>query len=60
MRSTVVTSDDVSELAYGVVKGGKAGWAQRVNPGSEDQWGTEDCQVECVIIRGVIQNSQVQ
>ena len=26
--------------------------AQRVDPGAEDQWRTEDCQVECVIARG--------
>ena len=25
--------------------------AQRVDPGAEDQWRTEDCKVECVIIR---------
>ena len=36
VSSVVVTSDDVSELADGVVKGGETGLAQRVDPGSED------------------------
>ena len=48
----MVTSDGVSELVYGVVKGGETGLVRRVDPGSEDRRRTKDCQVEHILIRG--------
>ena len=49
---TVITANDVSEFAVGVVERGEAGWAEGVDPGAEDKWWTEDGHIEHSAVLG--------
>lgn len=46
VRIVVVAADDVPELADGVIQRSEPRWAERVDPGTKDQWGAEDRKVE--------------